>query len=75
MASACPRCWLWKSWVLFASSFNLLVVRNSVVATVHLPDVVVKGLGCDMLLCRTKTRVTLLFIGQYVVCWNSSLEC
>lgn len=26
--SACPRCWLGKGWVLFASSFKLLVGRN-----------------------------------------------
>lgn len=72
-AGACPRHWLWKSWVLFPSSFNLLVVRSSVVAAIHLPDVLVKGHGCDM--HKTKTPVIILFIQQYVVCWDSNLEC
>jgi len=75
IAGACPRCWLRKGWVLFLSGFNLLVVRNSVVATVHLPDVLVKGHGCDMLLRRTKAQVIVVFMWQCVVCWDSSLEC
>lgn len=68
-AGACPRRWLWKGWVLFPSSFNLLVVRNSVVATIHLLDVLVKGHGCDV--HRTKSQVIILLIEQYVVCWDS----
>lgn len=39
------------------------------VATIHLLDVLVKGHGCDM--DRTKTRIIILLIEQYVVCWDS----